>query len=449
MKKILLLTLVLFIRLKLPGSEVLAQDQNCYIKVSWSQIANKDNDFAGYYLYRRAGGESYGETPIATINDIATVEYSDYDVATGNIYYYAVKSVDDVGNMSDFSSDASIEVICEEVGTTPVSQTVVNAAQILLPLPGGETAVKTVINSVAVINKIPEAPAAAVVISGAAAAAQAPAMVFNLPTILLGYIKRRKNKWGVVYDSKTKLPIEHAMVILSDDTGNVRSDITDKFGRFDFTVKPGKYALSVRINNFNFPSKKIKAGEDDIYQDIYLGGEINVSEQAINLSIPIDPIGNITEPTNLQVAYFKQKTILIISKVSKVVFWGGFVWALASLLLSPSVFKLVVFAGYFVIAIFIEAGRFRNRWGKVTDSHNKPVARAIVRLFDANQNVVDSVYTDDKGQYSFLVGPGKYVLGVDVVNIKDPVQGYRSVYTSEVKAITKETVIRDKIKIVK
>ncbi len=441
--------LSLFVWLVLPKSEILAQNQDCYTKVSWSQISNKDNDFVGYYLYRRADGESYRETPITTISEITTVEYSDYSVATGNVYYYAVKSVDDVGNMSDFSADASIEVVCEEVGTTPISQTVVNAAQILLPLPGGEMATQTVINSAAIINKTPEASAVAVAISGAAAAAQAPTMVLNFPTILLGYIKRRKNKWGVVYDSKTKLPIGQAMVILSDNTGNVRSDITDKFGRFDFTVKPGKYTLSVRINNFDFPSKKIKGIEDDIYQDIYLGGEISISQLAINLNIPIDPIGNITEPKDLRIVYLKQKITLVVSKVSRSVFWLGLVWALASLLLGPSVFKLATLVGYFIIASFIEAGRFRNRWGKITDHNNRPVAKAIVRLSDMNHSVIDLAYTDTKGQYSFLVDPGKYVLSVDIVNIKDPLQSYMNVYTSNLKTVTKETVIRDKIKLTK
>lgn len=425
-----------------------AQDNGCYVRVNWGQIDNFDDDFVSYYLYRRENGDSYGETPIATINNISETTYEDTSIQDGSVYHYAVRSVDDVGNISDYSSDATIKVICENVGSTPVGQAVVDLAQTAVNVPGGEATTALVINGATLVNNTGvSAPMAMAGAGVGAAAAQAPALVFNLPTFLLGYVKKRKNKWGVVYNSKTKLPIASALVILTDTTGNIKTDITDAMGRFDFTVKAGRYGLQVRVNNFKFPSKKITAKEDDIYSDVYLGEEIEIEQQAVNVNIPLDPTGMTEESANAKSAYLKEKILLVFSKVTKLLFWLGLSWSLLSLLLAPSLFKLVVFFLYFAVIAFMQIRKFRNRLGKVTDQHNRPVSKAIVRLISSTGEVADTAYTDKNGRYSFLVDPGKYQLSVDIVDIKDPTQTYKNMYKSKIKTIDKQSVVRDKITI--
>ena len=64
--------------------------------------------------------------------------------------------------------------------------------------------------------------------------------------------RRRRKKWGVIYNALTKLPVDLAIVRLMDQSGKViRSVVTDKEGRY-FIVGEGVYRVAVMKNGFVF-----------------------------------------------------------------------------------------------------------------------------------------------------------------------------------------------------
>lgn len=100
--------------------------------------------------------------------------------------------------------------------------------------------------------------------------------------------------WSVVYDSKTKLPLDPAYVTARNTLGvEVASVITDLHGRFSLLLPRGIYTLDVQKSNYAFPSLAQRVRQDGEYTNLYYGQPIDVidTEQPVAVSIPMDPIG--------------------------------------------------------------------------------------------------------------------------------------------------------------
>mgnify|MGYP000623484344 CR=1 FL=1 len=205
---------------------------------------------------------------------------------------------------------------------------------------------------------------AAPIAFGAAVAATAPALsllnlisylrfLFLQPVFLLGL--RRRKKWGVVYNSLTKMPIDLAIVRLLDANTNrmVQSRVTDAQGRYVFLANPGTYRLVVEQKDMIFPSKVLQDFKEDTnFLDIYHGEIIHVDEKYTVLSpnIPLDPVGA-PEKTPARIIWDKhwrdlQKFIASLSIVAGLVavivspgLWTGFL--LLSQILLYYLFKRV------------------------------------------------------------------------------------------------------------
>ncbi|WP_329292663.1 PA14 domain-containing protein [Streptomyces pseudovenezuelae] len=79
-------------------------------KVVWS--GNKEMDLAGYQVYRRLKGTSYGTKPLTTTT---STSYTDTPPPTGATYYYEVRARDKAGNTSGGTADQPVTT----VDTTP------------------------------------------------------------------------------------------------------------------------------------------------------------------------------------------------------------------------------------------------------------------------------------------------------------------------------------------
>ncbi|WP_449348848.1 PA14 domain-containing protein [Streptomyces shaanxiensis] len=79
-------------------------------KVAWAK--NKEMDLAGYKLYRRLKGTSFGSKPVATTTGTS---YTDSTPPTGATYYYEVRAYDKAGNTSGGTADQPVTT----VDTTP------------------------------------------------------------------------------------------------------------------------------------------------------------------------------------------------------------------------------------------------------------------------------------------------------------------------------------------
>ncbi len=240
-------------------------------------------------------------------------------------------------------------------------------------------------------------------------------LLFLQPLFLLGY--RRREKWGQVYNSLNKLPVDLAIVrLINADTGQmVQSKVTDKQGRYAFVAEPGKYRLEAQKSNFVFPSLFLaNYNIDGRRLDIYHGEIIEVTEKdsVITANIPLDVAGEEKKkPVRLlwgRIARSLQSAIAIL----------GFIITLISFYISPTWYigaLLFVHVGMSLLFKRLSKPIKTKGWGIVHDSETKkPVAKAVARLFSAQlDKLVASQITDRHGRYYFLAGDNKYYVTFD------------------------------------
>ncbi len=261
------------------------------------------------------------------------------------------------------------------------------------------------------------APVTAVV---AASTATTLAVSFNAFRFLQYFVtapfllfKRRKRKeWGVVYDSLKKIPVDLAIVRLIDSaTGRVvKSQVTDKLGRYLFIVEPGDYKLAVQKPGFAFPTSFLgEAKRDGQFLDLYHGESIAVTEAKVSIAanIPLDPAGT----QGMSAGKIRWRNISrTLQYVLSIV---GTVVAILVAIIQPTVWTIAIAVVQIaVLAIFVRLAMPKKPtgWGIVYDSTTRrPLAKTVVRIFDPKFNkLLETQVTDSQGRYAFLVGPSEY-----------------------------------------
>ena len=261
---------------------------------------------------------------------------------------------------------------------------------------------------------------------------------FRLWSLLLAALglKKRNKPWGTVYDSVTKQPLDPAYVILEDMNGNeVSSSITDLDGRYGFLVPAGQYRMSAKKTNYSFPSNKL-AGRtsDELYQDLYFSGTINVEEGGvITKNIPMDPLKfdwNEFAKRDQKLMKFFSKRDLWIARISNVLFIFGFIVTLVAALISPAIYNIGILVVYLLLFILKRTILKPRAFGFINTKDTKnPLSFAIMRVFYAGSDseVIHKV-TDQTGKYFCLIPNGTYYTKVEN---KNPDESYTLVHTSE------------------
>ncbi|EKE07227.1 MAG: hypothetical protein ACD_18C00149G0004 [uncultured bacterium] len=241
------------------------------------------------------------------------------------------------------------------------------------------------------------------------------AQVVNFLRVFFGqfflvFRRKKQKKWGVLYNSFTKKPIDLATIRLVDSkTGKiVRSVVTDTEGRYILTAYPGDYKIVVFKNGFEGFSKHLQAlSEDSAFINLYHGEIIKVTDESeINYNIPLDPIED--NKSYLQVIKDKiyKSVRLVISSI-------GLVFSIASFVITPVwwVGALVIFQVLLFISIrHFSYKKLPSSFGVITtEGNSKSLANVAVRVFDATFNkLVETTVSDHKGRYAVLLGPNKY-----------------------------------------
>lgn len=234
--------------------------------------------------------------------------------------------------------------------------------------------------------------------------------LFSAPLLLFG--RRKRKQWGTVYDSLRKVPVDLAIVRLLDArTGKVvKSQVTDKQGRYFFQATPGLYKLTVQKSLFAFPSAFVAESTDGDWLDVYHGEQIEVRAAGITIALNI-PLDSTKPDTTHEPAFVLRRRWL--RRVQHVVAVSGVVLAAVVVVLQPTVFSwsmLAVQVG--TLALFARLARAPKPkgWGMVFDTvTKKPITKAIVRIFEPKFNkLLDTQITDAQGRYAFLVGPNQY-----------------------------------------
>ncbi|MEY4723318.1 MAG: hypothetical protein RLZZ324_831 [Candidatus Parcubacteria bacterium] len=301
------------------------------------------------------------------------------------------------------------------INNTPAAQAVTRTTRAVIAAaqtPEVKAEVKNVVTPAVAV-----AAAANTAAAGAAAGAAFPYLTYllSLATQPAQTIARRKrDKWGVVYNALTKLPVDLAIVRLRDvATGRVvRTSVTDRLGRYIFLVPPGPYKIEVRKAGFTHPTAYLKGQQLDArYAGIMPGEDVVVpASGTMTANIPLDPTEDARTPGDIRLATVGRS----------VQGWIGIVSIAAvavSYLIVPSV-QVLIFLGANVLSY----AAFRRmaikarpeHWGVVAGADGKPLSNAIVRIFDVKWNkLLETQVTDFRGRYAFLVGRNAYNVTIE------------------------------------
>ncbi|HOX61006.1 MAG TPA: hypothetical protein PLV72_03310 [Candidatus Magasanikbacteria bacterium] len=238
--------------------------------------------------------------------------------------------------------------------------------------------------------------------------------VFLQPFMLIG--RKRRKKWGTVYNSLNKLTIDLAIVRLIDRVNGrvVQSRVTDQKGRYYFVAKPGKYRIEVSKDGFVFPTVLLSDMKTDSEKvDLYHGEDVNVGEDnvIITANIPIDPIGVTEKPRRIA-----RERALRMARV--VISYLGVAASLVAVYISP-VWQTWLLLGVQVVVglLFVRLShplKIRG-WGIVYDeSGKKPLGNVVARLFNSQFNkLVASQVTDSRGRYYLMAADDVYFATFD------------------------------------
>ncbi len=258
-------------------------------------------------------------------------------------------------------------------------------------------------------------------------------------------LRKHRHELGTIYDSITKTPLDPSYVTLMDMQGKeISTSITNINGRYGFLVAPGTYQISVHKTNYSFPSIKLAGQEnDEIYNDLYFGGPIEIGEDgSITKNIPLDP-------TNFDwnnFAAIKKTTIQLSAShfrwlvpVANVIFNAGLVLSTLAFIALPNGYNTLLFLVYGTLYVLKHTVLKPRSIGSVKEkTSGKPLAFAVVRVFSlgVDQEVAHTV-TDKLGVYHLTVPKGTYYVKIEK---KNPDESYSLTYTSEPLMAKKGTI---------
>lgn len=281
-------------------------------------------------------------------------------------------------------------------------------------------AVQQVVNNpeVEAVNETVVAPTA--IIAAAANAAvgfQIPQAIaflrylFGQPLLLL--TRRKRKRWGVVYNAYTKAPIDLATVrILDAGTKKIiRSQVTDAQGRYFLMLEPGKYMIEVDKSGFGNASELLRGKtEDAAFSHLYHPGQVlSIPEHRseLNVNIPLDP----KETRDVSATSLIRRHVW--KGAQHVASTAGLVVSIGSFVISPTIVIGGLIIVHLVFYLFFHLFTRRplpNTVGIIRkETTGEHIGRVVVRVFDAAYNkLINTMVTDKKGRYGALVGPSVY-----------------------------------------
>lgn len=239
----------------------------------------------------------------------------------------------------------------------------------------------------------------------------------NLWGLALSIFNRRKKRqaWGVVYDSKSKMPLGRVVIrLLNVDTeAVVDTVVSDAQGVFQLKTQPGRYLIRVVRAGYQFPSTYVKGESDGGYSHLYFGGVLTqgAADQQITISIPLDPEKETSSKKRTRVLV--DAGLEALNTASTITLFAGFGYSLYVAALFPLPVNIVASVVYGAVCL----GKLAlTLWaprtvGRVTTINGKPLAGIEIGIFDKEfNNLLYRTFTNEKGEYNFAVPNKEYVL---------------------------------------
>jgi hypothetical protein len=269
---------------------------------------------------------------------------------------------------------------------------------------------------------------------------------------LMGILAKRKRKerWGVLYDAVTKNPVARGIVRLYKEPGGLfETDVTGNSGSFSFLPPEGNYRLSVRKPGYVFPSKLVHGARDGEYTPAYHGEIIGITEErpVVALNIPVDPKVYEKELSGKLKAFFNKYSGFF----TWFIFIPGFILSFIAYTVTPNILNIIVMCFYIlgVAIVIVREVSTARMWGTVVGENKEPVRDVSLSLLDSILGrQLQRRVTDLLGRYQFIVPSGRYVIKVTSPGYS--LLGGKGLYFGEEIIVAKEKeVIKPKIAVKK
>lgn len=231
----------------------------------------------------------------------------------------------------------------------------------------------------------------------------------------LPLMTKRKREGGVVYDSRTKLPmaLAHLRLIDAETGATAQTEVTDLNGKYMFLPEAGNYRVVVEKKGYMFPTRVLSmAASDGPRGDLYHGGTVTIAKEGQHLAvnIPVDPIADPPAPSHM--AWREQ-----IRHAQNAACLASVTLGAAALIIAPTIDLGRLLLGQMIVyGLFVKFLKPKGRnWGKILDYATKrPVTSAVVRLWSLPDNtLIATQKTRRDGRYGFQAGHNQYFVTVE------------------------------------
>lgn len=244
--------------------------------------------------------------------------------------------------------------------------------------------------------------------------------------------KRKRNGYGVIFDSHTGEPVGLAVIRLKNPQGlPVSTVVADKYGRYRLVAPKGEFLLEVSRPGYSFPSiAASKTKINPFFDDVLNVGRFRVNDfGTITKNIPVDSAHNLK---GLKGPPWYHLRINLGKNTQYVLGILGTVAAIFIAMVQPySVFPPVMLGIYLSIMI-VRLFSFKPpkpAYGTVRDAAtSQPIPHAVVRLIDRRFNkVLETQVTSPKGRYAFVVNKGDFMLMIEKKGYKKVILGFPTI----------------------
>jgi len=226
------------------------------------------------------------------------------------------------------------------------------------------------------------------------------ASLFRLNLYAFAWLKRKKKKWGLVFDNIQNKPIPYTTVRVYKNNQFYKQVVTNIQGQYGFILSKGDYTLKFAHPHYQSVSRNIKITERE-------------SRFGINIGLNLIEIskGNMTWIKTLKIKYNENRTL-----INSIIFTIGFIYSAIASIVNPILFNLIIISLYILqlISIGIKS-RQKKDWGFIYDSlNNNRITGALIKIFSLSENrQIEVMMSDIHGRYNFKVNPkDSYLISV-------------------------------------
>lgn len=236
-----------------------------------------------------------------------------------------------------------------------------------------------------------------------------PSSLFRLISVF--FAKSTKRPWGVITDAISGKTISFAtcQLYVAGAQFKVDQTVSDLDGRYGFVIRSGQYRLEIKQSGFE------KYVADIIIPD---------GQQGYVHDVKLVPIGKVIEGYGGSALNLFNRIGIIYSKISPYIFAIGFAFAILALVITVTIFNIIILALYIILALGFLVQTFyqRAKYSAVVNSANGlRIPYAQIKVYDTQSwQAIDSIVTNYNGAFDFYGNPGKYALVVVANGYKFP-----------------------------